>query len=235
MENVMVTNSTKNKLTHTLAVGAAAVGVLASVGLTATPARALVSGTLSITGDATVPGPGTNNPLLQSTNVNTVVSGTGQFTGVVLPLMPPLDVQLTGSGIPTNGSSSFTFPAIPNFLTIPIVGAPGPGNVVVDISGGTAYGFNSTFGGGGSTTYTVIGPAIFKEPLGYPDLLGTFNITYTRSQTGANVSQGYTLSLQKTDQPVVKTVPEPSSVLGLGLLSLGAFFRRNKKQDNYKA
>jgi hypothetical protein len=198
-------------------------------------AQAQIVGTLSITGNASIDTWGTANPTLTPLNVNTVVSASGQFAGVTVPsITTPNPFTLSGTGVgPVTVFGAP--PASPSFVditvsTIPPTG-PGPGVVVGNATPTTAIGtFTAGFAGGGTASHTVSGTMVFDEPNGFPSLLGTFNITFTRSDDGAgNISQGYTLSLQKTNTPAPpQGVPEPSAVLGMLALGLAGFARRNK-------
>ena len=203
---------------------------LATSGITlsfAAAAQAQTVGTLSITGNASVSPWGTANPVLTPTTVNAVTGATGQFAGVnISDITLPLPFTLSGTG--TGGFTNF-IPApapAPGFIDISITAPPGPGLVIGDASPAQALGQNF----GGTTTYNVIGAMTFDEPSG-PDLLGSFNITFTRSVDGSGaVSEGYTLSLEKTGIPIDPVgVPEPSAVLGMLALGLTGVLARRQK------
>ena len=223
----MTTNISRQLATGTLAIAAS----VTAFGLAGTaPAQAAILGTLSITGNATSDPWGTTNPMLTPTSVTAINGATGQFAGVMLgDVSIPASFALTGTG--SGGMSSFGSPSsLANFInivvnTMPPTG-PGPGTVIGNITATQAMGtFAGITGGDGTTTYTVTGNLAFDEPNGFPDLLGTFSIGFTRSVTGGQVSESYNLSLQKSSVPV--DIPEPSAILGiLAVAGAGAFARR---------
>jgi hypothetical protein len=223
----MTTNISRQLATGTLAIAAS----VTAFGLAGTaPAQAAILGTLSITGGAEIDPWGTTNPVLTPTSVTAINGATGQFAGVMLgDVSIPASFALTGTG--SGGMISFGSPSsLANFISIvvnqdPPTG-PGPGTVIGNITSTEAMGtFSGVLGGDGTTTYTVTGTMTFDEPNGFPDLLGTFSIGFTRSVVGTQISEGYTLSLQKSDAPV--STPEPSAILGvLAVAGAGAFARR---------
>jgi hypothetical protein len=221
----MITNISRQLNTRALAVAS----LLAAFGFAA-PAQAQIAGTLSITGTADIDPWGTPDPMLKSLDVTAINGATGQFAGVMLgDVQAPASFALTGTG--SGGMSSFGSPSsLANFInivvnTMPPTG-PGPGTVIGNITATQAMGtFAGIIGGDGTTTYTVTGNLAFDEPNGFPDLLGTFSIGFTRSVTGGQVSESYNLSLQKSSVPV--DIPEPSAILGiLAVAGAGAFARR---------
>lgn len=223
----MTINISRQLATGTLAI-AASVTALGFAGTA--PAQAIIMGTLSITGNATIDPWGDTNPMLTPTSVTAINGATGQFAGVMLgDVSTPASFGLTGTG--SGGMSSFGSPAsIANFISILVnqgpPDGPGVGTVIGNITGTMAMGtFAGVLGGDGTTTYTVTGTMTFDEPNGFPDLLGTFSIGFTRSVTGGQVSESYNLSLQKSSA-VAKT-PEPAAILGiLAVAGVGAFARR---------
>jgi len=223
----MTTNISRQLATGTLAIAAS----VTAFGLAGTaPAQAAILGTLSITGGAEIDQWGTINPMLKPTSVTAINGATGQFAGVMLgDVSIPAYFALTGTG--SGGMSSFGSPSsLANFIsiavnTMPPTG-PGPGTVIGNITATEAMGtFSGVLGGDGTTTYTVTGTMTFDEPNGFPDLLGTFSIGFTSSVTGGQVSQSYTLSLQKSS--AIARTPEPAAILGiLAVAGVGAFARR---------
>ena len=221
----MITNISRQLTTGALAIA----GSVAAFGF-AGAAQAQISGTLSITGTADIDAWGTANPMLKPLNVTAINGATGQFAGVMLgDVSTPASFALTGTG--SGGMSSFGSPSsLANFINIAVTQGPpdGPGSGIVigNITSSMAMGtFAGTLGGDGTTTYTVTGNMTFDEPNGFPDLLGTFSIGFTRSVTGGQVSESYNLSLQKSS--VTVDIPEPSAILGiLAVAGVGAFARR---------
>lgn len=223
----MTTNISRQLATGTLAI-AASVTALSFAGTA--PAQAMIMGTLSITGDATIDPWGTTDPMLTPLSVTTVNSATGQFQGVTAGnVSVPKSFSLTGDPnmMPMH---MFDSPdSIANFISIlvnqdPPTG-PGAGTVIGSVTGSLAMGSFAGVPGASTTSYAVTGTMTFDEPNGFPDLLGTFNISFTRSENGGQVSQGYTLSLEKSSA-IAKT-PEPAAILGiLAVAGVGAFARR---------
>jgi hypothetical protein len=223
----MITNISRQLTTGALAIAAS----VTAFGLAGTaPAQAAILGTLSITGNATIGPWGTTNPMLTPTSVTAINGATGQFAGVMLgDVSTPASFALTGTG--SGIMTSFGSPSsLANFISIvvnqdPPTG-PGLGTVIGNITSTEAMGtFSGVLGGDGTTTYTVTGTMTFDEPNGFPDLLGTFSIGFTSSVTGGQVSQSYTLSLQKSSAPA--RTPEPAAILGiLAVAGVGAFARR---------
>ncbi len=223
----MITNISRQLTTGTLAI----VSSVAAFGFAA-PAQAQLAGTLSITGTADIDVWGTPNPMLKPLNVTAINGATGQFTGLGLgDVSTPLGFALSGDpGSMTMHMFDSDVPAsIVDFITALVNQTPpGAGTVIGNVTGTMAMG---TFAGNptaNTTTYTVTGTMTFNEPNGYPDLLGTFSIGFTRSVVGTQISEGYTLSLQKSDAPV--STPEPSAILGvLAVAGAGAFARRKSQ------
>lgn len=224
----MTTNISRQLATGTLAIAAS----VTAFGLAGTaPAQAAIMGTLSITGTADIDPWGTANPMLTPLDITAINGATGQFAGVMLgDVSTPDSFALTGN---PGASTMFSFgsPAsIANFISIMVnqgpPDGPGAGTVIGNITGTMAMGtFAGTPGGDGTTTYTVTGTMTFDEPNGFPDLLGTFSIGFTRSVTGGQVSQSYNLSLQKSS--AIARTPEPAAILGiLAVAGVGAFARR---------
>ncbi|REJ40718.1 MAG: PEP-CTERM sorting domain-containing protein [Microcystis flos-aquae DF17] len=222
----MIANISRQLATGTVAI-AASVAALSFAG--AAPAQAMM-GTLSITGDATIDPWGTTDPMLKPLSVTVVNSATGQFAGVTAGnISVPKSFALTGNPgmMPMH---MFGSPAsITDFISILVNQAPptgpGVGTVLGSITSSMAMGSFAGVPGASTTSYTVTGSMIFDEPNGAPDLLGTFNISFTRSENAGQVSQGYTLSLQKSSA-ITKT-PEPAAILGiLAVAGVGAFARR---------
>lgn len=221
----MITNISRQLTSGALAIASS----VAAFGF-AGAAQAQISGTLSITGTAQIDPWGTTNPMLKPLNVTAINGATGQFAGVMLvDVSTPASFALTGTG--SGIMTSFGSPSsLANFInivvnTMPPTG-PGPGTVIGNITATQAMGtFAGIMGGDGTTTYTVTGTMAFDEPNGFPDLLGTFSIGFTRSVTSGQVSESYALSLQKSSVPV--DIPEPSAILGiLAVAGAGAFARR---------
>lgn len=210
----MIANISRQLTTGALAIA----GTVAAFGF----AGAAQASTLVVVGNATIGAWGTTNPVLTPTTLLSVTpTGGGQFAGVTLA-----DVSLNGAfaltGTGTGDTTTFTpAPApVPGFVTI----ATTPGNVIGNITPTASVGTNSSSGGVSSTTYTVSGTTIFDEPTG-PDLLGTFAITFNRTDSPGSTVELFTLILTKTNQPV--PVPEPSAILGvLAVAGAGAFARR---------
>ncbi|QGZ88803.1 PEP-CTERM sorting domain-containing protein [Microcystis aeruginosa] len=221
----MITNISRQLTSGALAIASS----VAAFGF-AGAAQAQISGTLSITGTAQIDPWGAPDPMLKPLNVTAINGATGQFTDVMLgDVSTPASFALTGTG--SGGMSDFDSPSsLANFIsivvnTMPPTG-PGPGTVIGNITATQAMGtFAGIMGSDGTTTYTVTGNMAFDEPNGFPDLLGTFSIGFTRSVTGGQVSESYNLSLQKSSVPV--DIPEPSAILGiLAVAGAGAFARR---------
>ncbi len=222
----MTTNISRQLATGTLAIAAS----VTALGFAGTAPAQAIMGTLSITGDATIDPWGTTDPMLKPLSVTTVNSATGQFAGVTAGnISVPKSFALTGNPgmMPMH---MFGSPAsITDFISIlvnqgPPTG-PGAGTVIGSITGSMAMGTFAGVPGSSTTSYTVTGTMLFDEPNTAPDLLGTFNISFTRSENGGQVSQGYTLSLQKSSA-ITKT-PEPAAILGiLAVAGVGAFARR---------
>jgi hypothetical protein len=224
----MITNISRQLTTGALAI-ASSVAAFGFGG--AAQAATVLAGTLSITGGAQIDQWGTINPMLKPLNVTAVNSATGQFTGVTIADITsiPATFPLTGTGSGT--MSMFTAPSsLSNFISVAVNTAypvgPGAGTVIGNITSSTAYGTFVSGGGGSTTSYGVMGNMLFDEPNGYPDLIGTYNITFTRSVDSiGQVSESYALSLQKSGLAV--KVPEPSAILGiLAVAGAGAFARR---------
>jgi hypothetical protein len=220
----MITNISRRLTTGALAIA----GSVAAFGFgSAAQAATVLAGTLSITGTATIDPWGTVNPMLNPVNVTAINGATGQFTGVTTDnITTPKSFELTGKGMGSMVSVPFVAPSsLANFINItvnqPYPIGPGSGIVVGNITSSMASGMSV----GGTTTYTVIGTMTFDEPNGYPDLLGSFNISFTRSVTGGQISESYALSLEKTG--LTTDIPEPSAILGiLAVAGAGAFARR---------
>ncbi len=221
----MITNISRQLTTGTLAI----VSSVAAFGFAA-PAQAQLAGTLSITGTADIDVWGTPNPMLKPLNVTAINGATGQFAGLMLgDVSTPLGFALSGDpgSMMMHMFDSDVPPSIVNFINALVNQTPpGAGTVIGNVTGTMAMGtFAGAIGGDGTTTYTVTGTMTFDEPNGFPDLLGTFSIGFTRSVTGGQVSESYNLSLQKSSVPV--DIPEPSAILGiLAVAGAGAFARR---------
>ena len=202
-------------------------GITLSFAAAAQATGGTLSGTLSITGNATISPWGTANPVLTPLDVNGVTIATGQFAGVSITDIIQIPLPFTLSGTGTGGFTVFGNPPdSPGFIKIDITAPPGPGLEVGDAVPTLAQGTNF----GGSTVYNVIGTMVFDEPTG-PDFIGSFNIAFVRSVDllGA-VSQGYILSLQKTGERAhIVGVPEPSAVLGMLALGLTGVLARRQK------
>ncbi|MCA2504190.1 MAG: PEP-CTERM sorting domain-containing protein [Microcystis sp. M54BS1] len=224
----MITNISRRVTTGALAIA----GSVAAFGFGgAAQAATVLAGTLSITGNANIDQWGTTDPMLKPLNVSAVNSATGQFSGVTIADITsiPASFALTGTG--TGMMSMFTAPSpLANFISVFVNTAypvgPGSGTVIGDITSSVAYGTFVSNAGGSTTSYGVMGNMLFKEPNGYPNLLGTYNITFTRSVDSiGQISQSYALSLQKSG--VTIDIPEPSAILGiLAVAGVGAFSRR---------
>lgn len=207
----MTTNISRQLTTSVLALA----GSVAAFGL-ADAAQAAILASVEFRGLATIPAWGSTNPTLDPTNVNLILDSTGTFAGVTTAnITIPQPLTLTGTG--TGPGTSFGFPPpVPSFVTI----TTGAGPVVVNITPTFAFGTNAT-SGTPTTSYTVTGDAVFDEPTG-PDFLGTFSITFNRT----DVLQNYTLVLTQTGEPAL-SIPEPSAILGiLALAGVGTFARR---------
>jgi hypothetical protein len=220
----MITNISRQLNTRALAVAS----LLAAFGFAA-PAQAQLAGTLSITGTADIDPWGTPDPMLKPLNVTAINGATGQFAGVMLnDVSTPLGFALSGApgSMPMHMFDSDVPPSIANFISILVNQTPpGAGTVIGNVTSTMAMGTFAGISTANTTTYTVTGTMTFDEPNGYPDLLGTFSIGFTRSVVGTQISEGYTLSLQKSGAPV--STPEPSAILGvLAVAGAGAFARR---------
>ena len=236
-KNAIMLNSTKNQLTQTLAVGVAAIGALGGVGLATAPAHALdlTSGTGGVSGDAILQAPGAIididfNGLPNPAEVTG--PGTGQFAienGVPATVTNgPTDFKITGGTQVTSTVWSYTVPAVDNFLAI----KRADGQVVtINLLGGSS-GTGIVSGANYQYNFSFI-PARFDEPGSEPDLFGSLTLNASSNTSGSGTSQTYQITFNKNATPPT-AVPEPSAVLGLGLLSLGAFFKR-KNQDSDKA
>ena len=204
-------------------------GSVAAFGFAGAAQAASLAGTLAISGTAEISPWGTTDPMLKAVSVTAVNGGTGQFTGATMA-DPPATLDLTGT--PSGSSFNFVAPQnVADFIKVVVSAVPpGAGYVIGDITSALSVGTFAGSATNNTTNYTVIGDLNFREPNGFPSLLGTFSITYTRSVTtpvggSEQVSQSYALSLQKTDQPA--GVPEPSAILGiLAVAGVGAFARR---------
>lgn len=206
----MITNISRQLTTGTLALAG-------SVAALSFASAAQAAGMISISGSATIPAWGTTNPVLAAGTASAVSMNTGQFAGVTAADISAIQsITLNGTG----AGPTYTFmpvpSPIPNFVTI----TTGTGNVVVGITPTSSTGSFTSMGSMSTTSYTVLGTALFDEPTG-PDYVGVFNMVFTSMGS----MQTYTLNIDKTG--LAMPVPEPSAILGiLAVAGVGAFARR---------
>lgn len=243
----------QTKLTYTLAVGTASLGLIAGLGLAGSgAANAATLGYSFIN-------PEENTEINQSNTLGKFDSSLGTLTGVKLTLSGQATQNYTGfNSVDTQQSANisattelyFTFS---DGITLSVPDNASPAFALQSTSGLNSYapGESLTFGPftpSASETYLfppndsvakflgAAGDTFSVNCTSLSSLLvlgGGGNITATQSTTaGCGASVEYTYD--PAPPPPQKT-PEASTVLGLGLLGLGALFKRNKQQYSGKA
>jgi hypothetical protein len=263
----MVTTSTKNKLTQTLATGAAALGVALVAGVGSANAANIVTtetqmfmntGTFVTLGGPFTPttlnltlpqfNPGVGETLQMVTiDFQQDWSGNGSAQNrasapATLTLSLGADIGIVGPGFSapstvadlgaqTQTSPGFSASAYTNIPAPPYVAPDGFSHAFTPFSQSGQVAMLSSglapYIGAGTVSFTLDGRGN-SNASGSPDIQSVFS-------TNASGKVSVTYKYEKVvAMPMPTDVPEPSAVLGLGLLSLGAFFKRNKQQDSDK-
>lgn len=248
----MIASLTQNKLNTTLAAEVAAISVLAGVGLVGSGAASAATLTYSFTK------PEQTTDIKQTGSLNKFNTSLGTLTEVKLTLSGAATQSYGGTNTSSNNQNArittntdFYF-IFDNGIILTTPNNASPAFIFSNTSGVLSYAPGQTRQFGPFRPSTSV-DYLFPTNSALSNFLGTAgsefsvtcetlsglivqggggNITASQSTTaGCGASVTYTYN----PAPPPQNVPEPSAVLGLVLLGLGAFFKRNNNQDSDKA